>query len=687
MQSGDFAKPPLRFGRYLVEKELGRGAMGLVYLARDTQLDRPVALKIPRLGASSSQKLLQRLATEAKAAARIDHPSVCPVYDSGDIGGIPYIAMKYIEGETLDKHLRKNPRTPAEAIDLVLRLAEGLAEAHAQRIYHRDLKPENIKLDRRGVPVIMDFGLAKLATLTSDAGATQKGSILGSPAYMSPEQASGLPETIDHRSDIYALGVILYELLTGQWPFMGSAMQVMAQKSVRPAPSPLSVMPALDPRLAAVCQKMIAREREDRFQNAPEVIAKLKEIDLSLPPKALPPAERTRVPAVERSQSRSETTLKGSRKDRLPAVTSRTIARAKSAGPIVWTTIAAGVLLVGAIGLWASGLVGVQTNEGLTVTTDKDAEPLREKLAAPGAISAAGRAADETAAQVASSAPKAPNSEPAIDASGIETGKLPTSSRIPDSVGDDDTSSVIDEGTSPKATTPPSAKPGARKGATTKAQKSTVRRGPAAKTKKAAVDRNEFVPLFNGRDLSGWRTHTTQPGKWRVENGILIGSGTIISHLYSERQDYDDFHLRAEARINEGGNSGVFFRGSSAPELPPSGPKWPGGYEAQINNSGKDPRKTGTLLSAGSPPLVEVSESRLSDGEWFLLEIIAQGNRLTVKVAGQTIADIDQALERLAKGTYGYSEASGRPIPRERLEAIPWATELVEEKVGGIGRR
>src|SRR5260221_8075019 len=159
--TGPLAKLPAKFGRYQIEKLLGRGAMGAVYLAHDTQPERLVALKIPKLSGSGAAKLLARLKTEAKAAARIDHPSVCPVYAAGDIDGTSYIAMQYIEGETLKDRLQKQSHTPAQAVNLILPLAQGLPAAHSQGIYHRALQPENIKANRRRVPVIMHFALAQ----------------------------------------------------------------------------------------------------------------------------------------------------------------------------------------------------------------------------------------------------------------------------------------------------------------------------------------------------------------------------------------------------------------------------------------------------------------------------------------------------------------------------------------------
>ncbi|MBS0202358.1 MAG: SUMF1/EgtB/PvdO family nonheme iron enzyme [Planctomycetes bacterium] len=284
LSAGPFPLLPMKFGRYRIEKMLGKGAMGAVYLAHDLQLERLVALKVARVSTAESAKLIQRMETEAKAAAKIDHPLICKVYEFSEIDGIRFIALQYIEGEDFKSYLKRvgRQREPAEALRWILQIAGALASAHEKGVIHRDLKPENIMLNLNGEPVIMDFGLARRTTGATNAGLTQ-GMIVGTAAYMSPEQAIGKAEGIDHRSDLYALGVMLFEMLTGEWPFRGTAIEVMGRKCVQEPPSPLSINPNLPPQLAEVCQKMIAQKKEDRFGTCAELITALDAIDLNAP--------------------------------------------------------------------------------------------------------------------------------------------------------------------------------------------------------------------------------------------------------------------------------------------------------------------------------------------------------------------------------------------------------------------
>ena len=296
---GPFATLPTQFGRYEIRKELGRGQMGAVYLAYDVELDRLVALKVARTSASGSAKLLKRMAIEARSAAKVDHPQICKVYDAGEIDGIRFIALQYIEGEDLKQHMKRKgrKREPKEAVRLILQILCALEAAHDQGVIHRDLKPENVMLNKKKQPVIMDFGLARKTIASSDAGLTQ-GMIVGTAAYMSPEQATGRAEEIDHRSDIYAVGVMLFEMLTGEWPFTGGAIEVMGKKCVLEPSSPLTLNPVLNPQLATVCHKMIAKQRGDRYVTCADVVDALEAIDLEseAPPALLPEAAAPVIP-------------------------------------------------------------------------------------------------------------------------------------------------------------------------------------------------------------------------------------------------------------------------------------------------------------------------------------------------------------------------------------------------------
>jgi serine/threonine protein kinase len=268
-----------RFGRYQIIKVLGRGDMGTVYLAEDSQLRRQVALKTPHFEHDPTGEQLERFYREAQAAATLRHANICPVHDVGQIDGKHFISMSYIKGRPLSAFTRSTESQPERQILLVVcKLAQALQEAHDHGIVHRDLKPANIMVDEKGEPIITDFGLARQVQPTDDIRLTQSGMMLGSPAYMSPEQIDGKPDKIGPPTDQYSLGVILYELLTGQLPFRGSLTSVLTQIATQPVTPPSQLRSDLDPRIDAVCIKMMAKAPADRFASLSAVADELETI-------------------------------------------------------------------------------------------------------------------------------------------------------------------------------------------------------------------------------------------------------------------------------------------------------------------------------------------------------------------------------------------------------------------------
>ena len=255
-----------RIGRYRIERVLGTGAMGAVYLARDETLDRPVAVKVPRFPDGSGEQVVKRFYREARSAAAITHPNICAIYDVGEDEGTHYIAMQYVEGHSLADYVDSH-RQPQEQVALVVRkIAVAMHEAHGYNLVHRDLKPDNVMIDHRGEPVVMDFGLARRSG-NEDVKITREGTISGSPAYMSPEQLGGRVADIDPRSDIYSLGVLFYEALTGELPFQGGGSIVALITEVishNPKP-PQQIRRELDPRICAICMQAMARNPDQRY--------------------------------------------------------------------------------------------------------------------------------------------------------------------------------------------------------------------------------------------------------------------------------------------------------------------------------------------------------------------------------------------------------------------------------------
>jgi WD40 repeat protein len=252
---------------YEVVKELGRGGMGVVYLARQTSLGRLVALKMIRAGAGADPEEMERFRFEAEAVARLQHPNVVQVHEVGAHGGLPYFSLEYVEGGSLAQRLAGTPMEARAAAELVEVLARAVGAAHDRGILHRDLKPANVLLTADGQPKVTDFGLAK--RLDGDMGRTQTGAVLGTPSYMAPEQADGRAREVGPACDVYALGAVLYECLTGRPPFRAASLrETLEQVCTRDPAAPRDLNPAVPRDLETICLKALAKEPARRYPSA-----------------------------------------------------------------------------------------------------------------------------------------------------------------------------------------------------------------------------------------------------------------------------------------------------------------------------------------------------------------------------------------------------------------------------------
>jgi serine/threonine-protein kinase len=259
---------------YIIVEELGRGGMGVVYKADDTKLERTVALKFLPADLARDPDSKERFVHEAKAAAALSHPNICTIHEINEHEGDPFIAMEFIEGRSLKEAVKEGPFDLDDAVNIAIQAAEGLAAAHEKGIVHRDIKSANIMINEKGQATIMDFGLAKLAGRTQ---LTTEGTTLGTIAYMSPEQAQG--HEADHRSDIWSLGVVLYELIAGKQPFRGEYEQAVIYSIINAEPEPLSDLRSGVPAgLERIVTRCLEKDPSKRYQTAMEIAADLKQL-------------------------------------------------------------------------------------------------------------------------------------------------------------------------------------------------------------------------------------------------------------------------------------------------------------------------------------------------------------------------------------------------------------------------
>jgi tRNA A-37 threonylcarbamoyl transferase component Bud32 len=299
---------PADFGRYHLLRELAHGGMGVVYLAHDPTLGRQVALKMIRSGALARFEEVERFQREARAAAQLHHPNVVPIHEVGEHDGRHYFTMEYVDGGSLAEHRDRLAGDPRAAVTLLEKVARAVHAAHEKGVLHRDLKPANVLLDDRGEPRVTDFGLAKL--LDEDVELTHSGDVLGTPAYMAPEQAAGQLSRVGPTCDVWSLGVMLYELLTGQRPFSGSSRAETTRRIREDDPArPRSVRPRLPRDLETICLKCLEKGPEQRYPTAAELADDLARWLRDEPIRARP-ASRLRLAAraVRRHPTLSATT-------------------------------------------------------------------------------------------------------------------------------------------------------------------------------------------------------------------------------------------------------------------------------------------------------------------------------------------------------------------------------------------
>jgi hypothetical protein len=584
-----------RLGHYEIQEVVGRGGFGTVFKAFDEKLHRVVAIKVLSLAFAANGSARKRFVREARTAAAVKNEHVVGIYAVEEDAQPPYLAMEMIEGISLqDKLDRHGPLGLNEILRIGLQVAEGLAAAHKQGLVHRDIKPANILLENGVERVkITDFGLARAV---DDASVTQSGTVAGTPMYMSPEQAEGL--AVDHRSDLFSLGSVLYAMCTGHPPFRASGTHAVLKRVIDASPRPIpETNNEIPDWLCDLIAKLHAKKPEDRFQTAREVGELLGQ----------------RLADLQAGRTVSE----ARRADAGALSAGPSTATAAPAAPRRWRriTVAAALLLVASL-IVAGWFLWPRSKGTLIVDVENDPARLGQSV-----LVRVIKAADDV--------------RQADDVNQDESGwggrafDLPPSRYLV---------RVYYAGTALEL-------PTFVKEVNVEAGQVVTVQVPAdyfvaASPKQTRTD-DHWVQLFNGKDLAGWTADQRYKGTWKVEDEVLVGrSGGDWCRLVSKRGDYRDFRLKAEVKVNDNGSGAVWFRCAKDSN---------DGYEAIVNSSRDLDPLTGSLMYAKGEHHywqheVRTRKTAIPPDTWFTQEIIAEGDSITILVNGKKEAAITQAF-------------------------------------------
>jgi hypothetical protein len=615
---------PGTFGRYQILKKLGQGGMGAVYLALDTQLERKVALKVPHFGPDEGPQALERFRREAKAAATLHHPNLCPVFDVGEQEGIHFLTMAFIEGKSLADVLKDGKGLPPRPVATIVRtLALALQEAHAKGVIHRDLKPSNIMLGPRQEPVIMDFGLARRSG-AQDARLTKLGSVMGTPAYMAPEQVKGEVDAMGPGCDIYSLGVILYEMLAGRPPFSGPVMAVLGMVLTQAPEPPSKVRPGLDPALEAICLTAMAKEPAQRYGSMADLAAALAQylqgvVASTAVTRPSPKLAATEVELVASGQTAPQpfkkqpvppliVTMPPTKRKRPAAAPAPSAMRRW----LPWVVAGACLLALVAIVL-ATVVFRVRTRMGVIVLTINE----------PGAEVYVD---DELKVTITSPSDKQPIEievpEGKHTMKVVKGGFVTHTQEFTLRPGIRVEFEPVRLAKRPPAKPPETKPPIVEAGGTTKEQ-------------------DGWVPLFNGTDLTGWYVESGDPQQWAVEDGAIVARSPNLAkrnYLLSNK-DYADFTLRLEFMADPKSAAGVVLRGLDGeiigkmidhPVIKVADRAQLPQYWAGTTHFVKDDKQ-----------FTKPSEDlNLPAGEWHTLVVTVRGDTCTATLAGKKVVDL-----------------------------------------------